>query len=110
MNLTALKPQGFAIIKGVSILVVLSALSLEGWNLTTGLAHQHLSSAFNGVFVIERFVVGAHLLEATIALMFAASKGKSPLPFALYTFFVGTVALLELFSSEKGLQPAPPND
>lgn len=110
MNLTALKTPGFAIIKGISTLLILSSLGLECWNLITQLAHHNLSSNLDGIFIIERFIVIAHLLEATIALKFAASKGKQPLQFAIYTFFVGTVGLLELFFPEKDLQSTTLSD
>ncbi len=98
-----MKFQGLAAIKVVSSLLMLSALGLELWNLETVLARGHLPSGINWIFVIERFAVSAHLLEATIAAIFASSRGEKPLPFAIYTFFVGTVGLWELFTPNHPL-------
>jgi len=41
-----------------------------------------------------------HLVEAIIAAAYAPSRQKKPIVYATYTFFVGTVGLLELFDQE----------
>ncbi|CDN15188.1 hypothetical protein RintRC_3145 [Richelia intracellularis] len=40
-------------------------------------------------------------MEALVAAYFASKKDKSLVKYATYTFFVGTVGLLELFSSKS---------
>lgn len=42
------------------------------------------------------FAVAAHLLEAIIAARMAPPRRKAAIPYAIYTFFVGTVGLQEL--------------
>jgi len=47
------------------------------------------------IFGIERFALISHLLEAAIAAF--SVKPKNQISYETYTFFVGTVGLLELF-------------
>ncbi|MEQ9357174.1 MAG: hypothetical protein RIG63_18605 [Coleofasciculus chthonoplastes F3-SA18-01] len=39
-------------------------------------------------------------MEAIIAAVYAPSRQKTPIVYGTYTFFVGTVGLLELFDQE----------
>jgi hypothetical protein len=41
-----------------------------------------------------------HFVEAIIAAVYAPSRQKTPIVYATYTFFVGTVGLLELFDQQ----------
>ena len=50
---------------------------------------------------IERVAVGAHLIEAIIAAFNAGSKDKIWYKYGVYTFFVGTIGLMELFDREE---------
>ncbi|WP_407891284.1 hypothetical protein [Scytonema sp. NUACC26] len=54
----------------------------------------------NPVFWIERFAVTIHFVEGVIAAFYAPSRKKLPIQYGTYTFFVGTVGLLELFAKE----------
>lgn len=80
-----------SLIKVVSTVLITSALGLELWNLYAPI--QGLAI----LFYIERFALISHGIEAAIAAVSAPSRGQSPLKYSLYTFFVGTVALIELF-------------
>ncbi|MEE3715553.1 hypothetical protein V2H45_02205 [Tumidithrix elongata RA019] len=60
-----------------------------------------MPSSLIPIIWIGRFAIAAHTLEGLIAAFFATSKQKSPLKCAIYTFFVGTVGLLELLESDK---------
>ncbi|CAN1212736.1 Alr4224 protein [Tumidithrix helvetica PCC 7403] len=85
------------LIKKTSILLISGAIGLELWNIYTSFAHRELPSFLIPMFWIGRFAIAAHGLEALIAAFWATSKQKRPLQYAIYTFFVGTVGLMELF-------------
>jgi hypothetical protein len=44
--------------------------------------------------------LSAHFLESIIAAYYAPSKDKIAFQYAVYTFFVGTVGLIELFDHD----------
>ena len=46
---------------------------------------------------IGRFALVAHFLEGMIAFIYAPSRNQSAIASGIYTFFVGTVGLVELF-------------
>jgi len=77
------------------------AIALEAWNFYAGLTYLPVPSSLTPVFWVERFAVSAHLIEGAIAAYFAPSRNKLPLQYGTYTFFVGMVGLLELFSNEN---------
>ncbi|NRB08150.1 MAG: hypothetical protein HRU34_13830 [Richelia sp.] len=80
---------------------MLSAIAVEIWNIYTVCAHVEMPNKISSLFWLERLVVTAHLMEALVAAYFASKKDKSLVKYATYTFFVGTVGLLELFSSKS---------
>ncbi|HEY9634751.1 MAG TPA: hypothetical protein V6D14_15215 [Coleofasciculaceae cyanobacterium] len=56
-----------------------------------------MSSSLSSIFWIERFAIFIHLVEGVIAASYAPSRKNMPIKYGIYTFFVGTVDLLELF-------------
>jgi hypothetical protein len=50
---------------------------------------------------IGRFALVAHFLEGIVAFIYAPSHKQSAIASGIYTFFVGTVGLVELFKVEK---------
>lgn len=89
------------IIKVISTILITSAISLELWNLYAVLTHNQIPSSLNPIVWLERFAITAHLVEAAIAGWYAPTKNQIPIKYATYTFFVGTVGLLELFAKEE---------
>lgn len=87
----------FIIIKFISIILITSAIGLELWNAYALLTNSNMPSGLNLVFWIERFAIAVHLVEGVIAAYKAPSRKKKPIKYGTYTFFVGTVGLLELF-------------
>ena len=81
-------------VKVFSSVLVAGALGLELWNILAG---GSLFSDWKLVFYLGRLVLVSHGLEAVIAVVYAGSKGQSPVVTGIYTFFVGTVGLMELF-------------
>ncbi|GAA6618766.1 hypothetical protein NUACC26_045780 [Scytonema sp. NUACC26] len=75
-------------------------MGLELWNLYARLTNARLPNMLNPVFWIERFAVTIHFVEGVIAAFYAPSRKKLPIQYGTYTFFVGTVGLLELFAKE----------
>lgn len=100
MNLNSGIKNLFPFIKVVSTVLIASAIGLELWNIQGTITNSHLPSSLNPVFWIERFALTAHLIEAAIASYYAPTKNKMPIKYGIYTFFVGTVGLLELFEKD----------
>ncbi|NJP09701.1 MAG: hypothetical protein HC866_09605 [Leptolyngbyaceae cyanobacterium RU_5_1] len=98
--LIAIKKTAFTLIKVISVVLISGAIGLEAWNLYAILTNRQVPSSLNPVFWIERFAVISHLIEGLIAAYYAPSRNKMPIQYGTYTFFVGTVGLLELFLQE----------
>ncbi|MBD2354536.1 hypothetical protein H6G41_07825 [Tolypothrix sp. FACHB-123] len=101
MNFKYIKQKIYPIIKVISIVLISSVIGLELGNIYLITNQINLPSTVNPIFWIGRFAVVAHLIEAAIAGFYATSKQKQPVQYAIYTFFVGTVGLLELFEQEE---------
>jgi hypothetical protein len=101
MNFKYIKQKIYPIIKVISIVLIASAIALELGNIYLVVNNIRVPSTLNPIFWIERFAVSCHLVEAAIAGFYASSKNKMPIPYAIYTFFVGTIGLLELFDQEE---------
>ncbi|MDJ0702693.1 MAG: hypothetical protein QNJ46_05380 [Leptolyngbyaceae cyanobacterium MO_188.B28] len=90
----------FALIKVLSIVLISGAIGLEGWNIYARLHHGALPSRLNFAFWFGSFALSIHAIEGIIAAAYAPSRQKPPLQYGIYTLFVGTVGLFELFDSE----------
>ncbi|MGB3238828.1 MAG: hypothetical protein WBB29_11055 [Geitlerinemataceae cyanobacterium] len=85
-------------IKVLSTVLISGAIGLELWNLYT-----HGFDRFESWMPIvwfERFALVAHGLEGIVSAFLAPAKGEKPIPYGVYTFFVGTIGLLELFDRQ----------
>jgi hypothetical protein len=96
-----MKEKIFTAIKVVSTCVISGAIGLEVWNIMAILTHQLLPDLLNIIFPISRFALAAHTIEGAIAAAYAPSKNKLSVRLGIYTFFVGTVGLLELFDRSE---------
>ncbi|AUB38103.1 hypothetical protein COO91_04066 [Nostoc flagelliforme CCNUN1] len=74
---------------------------MESWNIYAAITNTNLPTSLNPILWIERFAMTSHFIESIIAAFYAPSRKKMPIKYATYTFFVGTIGLLELFSSEN---------
>jgi hypothetical protein len=103
-----MKEKTFTAIKIVSTCAISGAIGLELWNIIAIFTHQLLPDLLNTIFPISRFALVAHAIEGAIAAAYASSKHKLFLRFGIYTFFVGTVGLLELFdrSNSNSIDPS----
>ncbi len=90
----------FQFIKVISTILLTSALGLELWNFLTGFFNTANLHWLNWVVIIERLAIAIHGAEALIASCYARLKNQHPLQYGIYTFFVGTVGLVELFQDK----------
>ena len=91
-------------IKVTSIILISAALGLELASLYHWLQTDSPIQGLTLVFTIERIALISHGIEGAIAMGYASAKGRSPWRYSLYTFFVGTIGLIELLNqpcSEK---------
>jgi hypothetical protein len=94
------KKNIFNAIKVISISLISGAIGLELSNIYASFWDLSVPTILEPVFWLERFAVTMHLVEAIIAAAYAPSRQKKPIVYGTYTFFVGTVGLLELFDQE----------
>ncbi|MBS9393932.1 MAG: hypothetical protein HEQ29_12520 [Dolichospermum sp. LBC05a] len=95
MNLKDIKQKLFPIIKIISTALITSAIGLELWNL-----NNQLPSILTPALIIAHIALSAHFIEALIAAYYAPTRNQTAIKYATYTFFVGTVGLLELWENQ----------
>ena len=95
-----MKKRMIAAIKVISTILITGALGLEAWHLFLATNSGEFTYSLFPVLWFGRFAVMAHFIEGMIAAGIAPSRQKSVLRCATYTFFVGTVGLLELMDSK----------
>ncbi|MGM3304387.1 hypothetical protein ACSQ6I_00095 [Anabaena sp. WFMT] len=101
MNLKDIKEKLSPVIKLISIVVITIAICLEIWDIQTLITNNHLPIALNPILIIARFALSAHFVEAIMAAFYAPAKNHNPIQYGVYTFFVGTIGLLELFENHS---------
>lgn len=94
----------YPIIKVLSPILICAAIGVEIWTLYALQTGGSLPPLPIGLLWFGRFALTAHAVEGVVASLVAKSREQSPIPYGLYTFFVGTVGLLELLE-----QPASTN-
>jgi len=93
MNLKDIKEKLFPIIKIISTALITSAIGLELWNMQTSITN------LTPALIIAHIALSAHFIEALIAAYYAPTRNQTSIKYATYTFFVGTVGLLELWEN-----------
>ncbi len=101
MNLNYIKKKLFPPVKMLSTFLITGALGLELWNIYAAINEILVPRSLQPIFWLERFAVITHLIEGVIASFYAHSKKKIPIKYGVYTFFVGTIGLLELFDDSR---------
>ena len=94
------KKKLFSAIKVVSPVFMSAAIGLELWNLETKLTSNQFPSSLVPILWLGHIAIVSHLIEAVVAAIYAPAKKHKPIQYGTYTFFVGTVGLLELFQSD----------
>jgi hypothetical protein len=87
----------FPLIKVISTILITSAIVWELGNIYASYIHLKIPISFTPIFWVGRFALTAHFIEGIIAAFYAPTKSKTPIQYGIYTFFVGTIGLLELF-------------
>ncbi len=77
---------------------MVGAIFWELLNLYLPLIKVTLPDNFDLIFWVGRCAVTIHFIEGIIAGYWSFLKQKNPIKYGIYTFFVGTVGLLELKS------------
>ncbi len=101
MTIEQISTKIFPIIKVISTVLIISAIVWEVGNIYVILTGYKIPKSFNPIFWIERFALSTHLIEAMIAAFYAPAKNKARIQYGIYTFFVGTIGLWELFDIKK---------
>ena len=96
-----MNPKTPNLIKITSIILITAALGLELWNVYLSFNNEVLPAKFDPVLWIGTVALVAHSVEGLIAGFNASSRNKNPLTYGIYTFFVGFVALQELFNQSS---------
>ncbi|XWK89060.1 MAG: hypothetical protein U7127_03035 [Phormidium sp.] len=94
------KKKLVSLLKVISPVVMVAAIALELWNLEARLSHGQFPSSLMLILGLGHLAIGVHLIEAVVAAIYAPAKQHKPIQYAIYTFFVGTVGLVELFESD----------
>ncbi len=95
-----MRKQIFFAIKWTSTLIIASAIGLELWKFYGGVIETPMSIIIP-ISLFGRFALTIHCFEAVIAYIYAPASQKPPIQYGIYTFFAGTIALVELFDQRK---------
>ncbi len=102
MTLNLLKTKFSNRIKIISTVLMISAIVWELGNIYALSNHYPIPQSLQAIYWVERPALAIHLIEGAIAAIYSISKGKNPFIYGIYTFFVGTIALWELFQQPEG--------
>ncbi|NET54904.1 MAG: hypothetical protein F6K47_01455 [Symploca sp. SIO2E6] len=92
------------VIKLSSLVLIASGLGLELGNICAILTHSPTPTIAKFIFWLERLAISTHVVIGAIAAYYAPAKNKIPIIYGTYTFFVGTLGLLELFDFQDNRQ------
>jgi hypothetical protein len=90
----------YILMKGIAAGVTLGAIGVELWGRFPGIFPQVPFPLPNFFPIGAHIVLTDHGMEGVVAAAIARWSYKNPLTIGLYTFFVGTIALMELFSRD----------
>ncbi|HEY9659289.1 MAG TPA: hypothetical protein V6C65_12610 [Allocoleopsis sp.] len=90
-----------SLIKSLSIVLMTGAIGLELWQLESVLTQSQQPAIPLVILWMARFALIVHGMEGIIAAVYATRQQRPPLFHAVYTFFVGTVGLVELYNDKK---------
>ncbi len=97
-----MKATIFAAIKVVSSILMSGAIVLQAWDLTLGIDWAALPGWFYGAFWYARCAAAIHLVEGIAAAVWVTKRPEhQSLSYGIYTFFVGTVGLQELWDTRS---------
>lgn len=100
LTLDESKKKLISLIKVISPVLMVAAIGLELGNLEARLTNNQFPSSLIPVLWLGHLAITIHLIEAVVAAIYAPAKKHKPIQYGVYTFFVGTVALWELFDSD----------
>jgi hypothetical protein len=98
---TQIKGAIIVAVKIVSTLLMTGAIGLELWNLLTQMGPFPPLPVPAPLLWFTRFALIAHGMEGIIGTVFAFPRPDLPWFYGIYTFFVGTVGIWELFQPPR---------
>jgi hypothetical protein len=90
-------------IKITSTLLISNAIGLEVWKIVAEFTNSELPHLPSLLFLISRLAMTIHAIEGAIAAICTPDKTKA-LQAGIYTFFVGTLGLLEIYYRNHSLK------
>ena len=96
-----MKPMLISLIKYLSIVLMTGAIGLELWRLESAFTQHQQPAVPLVIFWMARLALIVHGLEGIIAAVYAMRQQKSPFSHAVYTFFVGTIGLVEMYNNNQ---------
>ncbi|MBW4623246.1 MAG: hypothetical protein KME17_28295 [Cyanosarcina radialis HA8281-LM2] len=103
MNWKSLPPQLLSAIEIVSTILMAGAIALELGNFYYQSTFDQRLDSLYPILAIARFAMACHLVEAVISTFYASKRHQTPIKYAIYTFFVGTVGLLKISDRQPNL-------
>ncbi len=97
LSIKSLDKNLVTFIKIVSTLLICAAIGLEIFNIYMLWRSQILPSQLKIIIWVGRFAIFSHLIEGILAGYYSNLQEKNPIKYGIYTFFTGTISLLELF-------------
>lgn len=95
-QLSSINPVWIKLIKVISPILMSCAIVLDIAIAYRWLHAVEIPQGYMTLGAIGSVALGAHFLEGIIAGVMAWQRQRNPFFFGVYTFFVGTVAFLEL--------------
>ncbi|MGK7940610.1 MAG: hypothetical protein AB4062_10775 [Crocosphaera sp.] len=89
-------------IKVLSTILISSAILWELGNIYARVNGWDFNHQLNWIFLLDRLALISHGVEAIIAAYYAKLQNQNPYYYSIYTFFVGTLGLLELKREQQG--------
>jgi hypothetical protein len=97
MQIKSLNKNLVILIKIFSTLLIFAALGLEIFNIYMLWRSQILPHHLKILIWVASFAIFSHLIEGILAGYYAYKQGKNAIKYGFYTFFTGTISLLELW-------------
>ncbi len=93
------------LLKVTSIVLMAGAIGLETWTIVVKLNARPMPNRLMPLVWLGSIALFIHVIEGMLAAALAPSRNKQPLQYGFYTFWIGTVGLLELLTADVAAEP-----
>ena len=101
LNPNSINPLWIQLIKILSPILIVGALYVDGTILYDWLQGLDCPKAFIAIGAVGSVALAAHMFEGIVAAAMAKKRGLNSWRYGIYTFFVGTVAFVDLLNIEE---------